>query len=152
MQLDGAKAWVDATRSHQAGDLYQRTIHRFGKALVIAEGNSDLEDVPSHYLFGGLKVRSVFKFRDYTNAARLEVSSEYSGWKAEDIRGFLYQKDPGKLAKDYLNYYDRYYPGIQLFQSAPDPGRSDERRPAGDRALRDSCDVEAGRRIQSGQS
>ncbi len=118
MDLKGTNAWVDATRSQQGGDLFHRIVHRFGYALVLAKGQTDLEPVPSAHLFGQQQVTSIFRIPDYTNPATLVVRSTYSGWKAEDMRSYLHQKDPQKLATDYLNFYSKYYPGIRVKRPA----------------------------------
>jgi hypothetical protein len=114
MNLKGTNAWVDTTRSLQGGDLFHRTVHRFGYALVLAKSQRELEPVPSEHLYAQQQVTSTFRIPDYTNPATLVVRSVYSGWKAEETRAYLHQKDPQKLATDYLNFYTKYYPGIRV--------------------------------------
>jgi hypothetical protein len=118
LRLDGVTYWVDPTDSHQGGDLARRNLSRFGRALVVQPGVTDLEEVPlprqpttrQHLL-------STFRLKDYESPAELTVRTTYRGAGADGMREQLARTDPKDLGKEYLNFYARYYAGIEPVNS-----------------------------------
>jgi hypothetical protein len=111
--LNGRDVWLDPTLSHQGGTLWQRHLPRYGKALVVRAGNKALEAVPpSPAGVGKQIVNSHFAIKDYDSQVKLSVQTSYQGADADDMRENLARSDLKDLAKDYLNYYARYYPVI----------------------------------------
>jgi hypothetical protein len=110
--LDGQAVWVDPTLSHQGGPLWERNIARLGKALVVKEGTAALEDVPVSRASTLEHVTSTFRLKDYTSPASLTIHTAYHGRQADRMREFLARTDSKELAKDYLNFYSKYYPGV----------------------------------------
>ncbi|MDP3072521.1 MAG: DUF2569 family protein [Opitutaceae bacterium] len=111
--IGGRSYWVDPTRSHQGGPLAERQISPFGKALVIQAGGRELEDVPV-LKTTGLQQRTVstFQIRGYDVPAEFSVKTIFRGAGADDMRATLARSKPKDIAKDYLNFYARYYPGV----------------------------------------
>jgi hypothetical protein len=57
-------------------------------------------------------VTSTFDIKGYDLPVGLTVKTEYRGASADDLREQIAATDPNELAKNYLNYYNRLYPGI----------------------------------------
>ncbi|HTX22661.1 MAG TPA: DUF3857 domain-containing protein [Candidatus Aquilonibacter sp.] len=114
INLDGKPVWVDPTYSQQGGLLWDRYLPPYGKALVIRPGNNALEDIPPSPPQDARqqKVTSTFVIQNYHSPVAFTVQTEYRGASADDMREDLSSTGPGDLAKNYLNYYARLYPGI----------------------------------------
>jgi transglutaminase-like putative cysteine protease len=112
--LNGSPIWLDPTESHQGGSLWTRAHRPFGKALVIRPENAALEDVPRNAPGNAWNqiVTSTFDIKGYNLPVGLTVKTEYRGSSADDLREQIASTDPNDLAKDYLNYYNRLYPGV----------------------------------------
>lgn len=111
--LDGREVWVDPTSSHQGGSLWQRHLPPYGKALVVRAGNRALEDIPPPVAGAARQViNSRFTMKDYVSPVKFSVRTTYHGADADDMRETLARSDLKELAKDYLNYFARYYPDI----------------------------------------
>ena len=112
LRLADKAVWVDPTLSDQGGPLWERDIARLGKALVVKEGATALEDVPVSRASTLEHVTSTFRLNDYTSPAFLTINTAYYGREADRMREFLARTDTKELAKDYLNFYSKYYPGV----------------------------------------
>lgn len=114
IELDGKSIWVDPTWSHQGGLLWDRYVPPYGKALVIRRGNNSLEDVPRARPENAWqrKVTSTFDIKSYQAPVAFIVRTEYRGASADDMRDELSTTASGDIARSYLNYYTRFYPGI----------------------------------------
>ncbi|MCW5552609.1 MAG: DUF3857 domain-containing protein [Verrucomicrobiae bacterium] len=117
LNLAGRVIWVDPTLSHQGGTLENRALPLVSQALVIREGVSTMENVPSPRVENARqRVVSTFKISDYDSPVTLAVKTSFYGAKADDMREQLARTDLKEIASDYLNYYARYYPGIESLQ------------------------------------
>jgi hypothetical protein len=114
IKLDGKPVWVDPTCSHQGGLLWSRYLPPYGKALVICPGNSALEDVPRSLPENAWqqKVTSTFVIKDYHSPVEFTVQTEYRGASADGMRDDISSTASSDIAKKYLNFYTRSYPGI----------------------------------------
>jgi transglutaminase-like putative cysteine protease len=114
---DGPAVWVDPTRSHQGGLIADRYLPHYGQALVVKPGVAELENLPSpgtnHAL---VLVTSTYQINDYETPASLRVETVYHGSEADDMRETLARNNLQSTAKDYLNYYSRFYPEIESRQ------------------------------------
>lgn len=112
--LEGKPVWLDPTCSSQGGTLWHRYVPPFGKALVIRPGNNRLEAVPRPGLAGAFqqKMTSTVTIKDYESPVSFTVHTAYLGASADDMREEIARSDRGDLAKNYLNFYARYYSGI----------------------------------------
>ena len=113
LPLDGRPVWVDPTRSHQGGSLRERHLPRLGKALLVKQGVTALEDIPPSGASALQRVTSTFRLKDYDSPASLTVRTAYHGSGADSMREYLARADPKEVAADYLNFYARYYPGVR---------------------------------------
>ncbi len=111
--IDGKPIWVDPTRSHQGGTLWERSLPRYGMALVLRKGVTALESIPPCGARNLRRVESSFRVKDLKSPAMLTVSSKFHGPAADSMRGYLSGSDSKQTAKDFLNFYARYYPGVE---------------------------------------
>ena len=118
IELHGKAVWVDPTMAHQGGSLGNHYLPPYGKALVIRPGNHALEDVPRSRPESASrrKATSTFTIRDYDSPVAYSVLTEYRGASADGMREEMAGKSREAVAKEYLNYYARTYPGITATQ------------------------------------
>ena len=112
ISLHGKTRWVDPTRSHQGGPIDQIFLPDYGKALVVKEGVSALEEIPLSTGLPELDVISVFSLKDYESPINLSVKTIAFGSEADALRFHSAQRDLKEIGKDYLNFSARFYPGI----------------------------------------
>ncbi|MEI9864130.1 MAG: hypothetical protein WDN00_06175 [Limisphaerales bacterium] len=107
---------MDPTYSHQGGSLWNYYLPPYGKALVVQAGNNELEDVPRSRPENAWrqKATSIFTIRSYESPVTFTVRTEYYGASADDMRDDLSSHTADERAKNYLNYYARFYPGTSL--------------------------------------
>jgi hypothetical protein len=127
IRLNGKDVWVDPTRTHQGGLIFDRYVSPFGKALVIRPGNDHLDDMPPVRPQNAWQqhVTSTFFINNYKSPVKFTVRTEYYGASADQMRNEAADSDVSDQAKNYLNYYARLYPGIL---SAAPPKIDDDRR------------------------
>jgi hypothetical protein len=114
LAVEGRTVWVDPTISHQGGMLWDRHVPPLGKALVIQRGVTSLEDVPTPRGDGAQQqVTSTIRIKDYKSPAAFAVKTTYRASGADNMREEIARTDPQELAKRYLNYYARHYPGVE---------------------------------------
>ncbi len=116
--IDGAAYWVDATRSYQGGQLGDRYIPAYGKALVLKKGVTALEDIPLSRAKASQQITSTFRLKNYKDPASFTVNTIYYGWEADKMREYLADIDPKEMSKNNLNFYARYYAGIKELENA----------------------------------
>lgn len=125
LQIAGRIYWLDPTVSHQGGQLANRAVPPFGKALVIQPGVVELENILRLSDDRALQhVSSNFRITDYKAPVSLTVKTTHRSSSADAMRETLARTDKDKLSKDFLNFYARFYPGIESHQAL---GVSDDR-------------------------
>ena len=114
VKLDGETVWVDPTESHQGGQVWNRYLPAYGKALVIRPGTAALENIPLSWPQNAWQQRATATFiiKDYHRPVDFTVRTEYRGASADGMRDYLSSTAPSDVAKSYLNYYTRLYSGI----------------------------------------
>jgi transglutaminase-like putative cysteine protease len=115
VELDGRALWIDPTRSLQRGPIYDRYTPDFGRALLIQSGASELVEIPPGTA-GRPKttVYETFGVRGQTDPADFTVRTVLEGAAADRMRGYFARNSREQVENDYLNYYARQYPEIQL--------------------------------------
>jgi len=112
LQRDGRRYWLDATRDHQRGNLADRYVPDFGQALVIRPGEATLTAVAPF----GFHAATVFE----ENTLHLPASHEpvemtirttFGGRRADRQRYELASNSLTQIARNYLNFAVREYPG-----------------------------------------
>lgn len=115
--IKGQQYWLDPTLAPQEGPLDGLYQPDFGKALVVAPGRNDLQDMLAPE---GARIYRKHVVTEYDSRAGLDkparftVRSEMRGLAAERDRSTFSQRERSSLQQDYLNYYAGYYPGIRV--------------------------------------
>lgn len=113
-RLDGETYWLDPTRPVQRSRLENVYQPDFGSALVIAEGVDALRPMNSTSEHRREMSMVFDNHAGFDEPADLTVTTRYIGGAAEAFRNALAQESVQSLEKRYLNYYARYYPGLQI--------------------------------------
>lgn len=113
IEHEGKHYWVDPTRSYQYGGI--DTIHQpdYGQALVLRPGSSELTPMaPLQPSYGSyVKDRFVLHADD---DVEFSSASRYYGWNAERQRQRLADSGRAQLQREYLEFFQRYYPGTAV--------------------------------------
>jgi transglutaminase-like putative cysteine protease len=114
VRLDGKTYWLDGTDSFQRGTLDRFYNPPFGKALVLRDQTTSLEDitlsVPSSPT---VLVTEHYGVPDTNSPVTFQVVTKYSGKSADDFRYYFAGTTLEKLSESYLNYYADHNPGIE---------------------------------------
>lgn len=109
--------WIDPTRTYQGkalGTVYQPD---YGKALLIKPQQTELVDTNVTVEIGrNTQVRESLYAMDYFSPVEWRIKTSYSGLEAERRRANLASTGKRKLAKQYLDYYSKYYPRIKALK------------------------------------
>jgi len=107
--------WIDATRTLQRGRLEQRGQPDFGQALIVGVGSRNLStiDRPDGYL-PTIDIEELYIAHDYTGPVELVVTSRFTHGEAEARRRLFLNESLDTIQENYLNYYARIYPGIDV--------------------------------------
>lgn len=107
LRLDGRDYWLDGTLPPQAGDLQRLTQARFGWALPLVE-NAELVRIAPTPLEIVREVVERWTFpREVGRPARLDCSTTHRGWRADDTRRLIENRDPETLAEMYREQLER---------------------------------------------
>ncbi|MGK6353447.1 DUF3857 domain-containing protein [Parapedobacter sp. DT-150] len=116
-EIDGKPYWTDPTISHQGSDLDNRSMPRYGWALVLETLHSELMPVESNQS-GGIKCEERYTLSaDEEALATLVVETIYSGHEADQLRSQLAYSSIWDTEKSYLDYYSKLYPEIEAIDS-----------------------------------
>jgi len=115
--LDGKRYWVDPTANNQAGSLREMSLPDFNWALVV-DGKGDsltaIEAPVQDQRRARVEVRETLTLAENRKTATFEVTSRYSGWRAEEMRSYTGYRDRETLGQEFLQYYSRYFPSIEI--------------------------------------
>lgn len=110
--------WLDPTLSAQFGaldDIYQPD---YGYGLVLKAGEQDLTFMAVN---GATNQESIVERytipENVTDPIRFDVESTYTGYEAMRVMWRLEQDGQKNVEQDYVNYYQRRYPGLSLVDS-----------------------------------
>lgn len=108
--------WLDATEYPQYSRLSRLAPPPYDYALSLGETAQGLQKIPMPAPDSNQRqIEMTFDLRKGINKpARLDVATDYRGKSADDMRAWLAAKSVEQRQADYLNYYARYYPSIEL--------------------------------------
>jgi hypothetical protein len=115
VRLGESVLWVDPTRTHQRGPLSARFFPPLGRALVIRPETTRLTVIPASTR--GLPrttVHETFEIQGRLDPVQFQVVTIAEGLDAERLRAELAEIRRAELEKNYLNYYARQYPNIEI--------------------------------------
>jgi len=108
--------WVDATRSHQGGRFPNITSAKHGWTLPLVSGQTELELIPQQEIPApNQTVMEEYELLQETEGGLiLHVDSTYSEQGADQMRANLAARSLAAFGKEYFDFYDKYYPGLQV--------------------------------------
>lgn len=117
--LDGKRYWVDPTDNSQSGSLEEMSLPDFNWALLVdGERNSltAIEAPVQSQRQARVQVKETLTLAADRKSATFEVTSRYTGWRAEEMRSYIGYRDRAMLKEEFLQYYSRYFPGIEVLE------------------------------------
>jgi hypothetical protein len=112
--VDDTTYWMDATSSHEGGDLFTAATPDYGYALPLTGPNQQqLEPIDVSYTsIWSSYVDEVYDFS--LVGAYLTVNSTLEGPAANSFRYDLAARSRKAISEDYLDFYAAKYPGIRM--------------------------------------
>jgi len=108
----GKTYWLDPTRALQAGDLAHLFQPDYGQALVLADGTTQLVAMAQPDAVRPKRVAATFDLRGgFGSTVAYTVNTTLRGAAADSMRANLVS-NRAQLAKQYVDYYGRSYPGL----------------------------------------
>lgn len=109
--------WIDPTNAYQASLLESMVPAAFGDALVVNKNTQALVAIPELKAADNtLSVEQQFIASDFRSPVQLLVTSVFTGAEAERMRYELASQGQQRLAKSFVDYYQRYYPSLSRFR------------------------------------
>lgn len=106
VKLGDETRWLDPTITLQRGGLSQYYNPNYARALVVQDGTSDLQEIPSPAVTEPTtSVKEVYTVLNYQAPATLEVTSTYRSMDADAMRYRLARQSLADISKYYLNFY-----------------------------------------------
>jgi len=112
--LNGNVYWLDPTISLQRGGLDEHQNPAYGRALVIRDGSTDLEEIPlNEEGKPTTELKEVYTVSGDPGRGSLEVMTTYHGPDADAIRYRLAQQSLTEIEKENERYYAQIDPAIE---------------------------------------
>jgi hypothetical protein len=102
--------FVDPTRSLQRGELINNYIPDYGWALVVQPEGSHLTQIEPGFLYYTSVVENLKV--SIEDSSYLQVTSNYKGGAADDLRNNLSETSMKEMHENYLSYYSKLFDGI----------------------------------------
>lgn len=111
----GKSYWLDATRNFQEGGLEAVNAPDYGVALIVGNEAEPMRVMQARApTQASLEVEERFVVDGYEQPVGFQVQSVYRGPEAEYQRQRLARTTRDELSRQYLNYYARRYPRIEM--------------------------------------
>lgn len=107
LRLNGADYWLDGTMPPQGGDLARLTQARFGWGLPLIPSADLIQIAEGETLMVREAVERWTFPRDVGRPARLECVTINRGWRADDTRRLVDNRDTRDLADAYREQFER---------------------------------------------
>lgn len=114
--VDGNNYWVDATVSNQRGNLDEISFPNLYWGLVVKNETTALTPIvptSEKQLRASINVIKKLMLGKNKEKSKLKITTEYSGWQAEQIRSYIDKVGIQASSKDHLDYLVKYFPEIQ---------------------------------------
>ncbi len=106
--------WLDPSLTYQAGSLENVYTPDYGYALVLAAGQTalqqmadDIKTVHTKWVYEEVDVS-----HDNSVPANYKIWSGYEGYYADSTRQYFAEESRNKIGQDYLNYLAQLFPGV----------------------------------------
>ncbi|WP_178988507.1 DUF3857 domain-containing transglutaminase family protein [Winogradskyella schleiferi] len=112
---DNKPFFYDPTFSNQFGNYKAVSFPDYGKALVIKEGVSTLEQIiPNDKSL--VEVFDIFELPTVGGPATLRVMTTYKGADADAMRGRYKSSSLSTIRDEFKSYYDNLYNGVEVIE------------------------------------
>jgi hypothetical protein len=115
VQIDNDVYWIDGTNSGQTGNLQQRTIKRFGLALLVDKQTIGLEKLKGvEVVTSDDQLEENYLSTGYDKPVMLTFSYRVTGEQAQYQRMIISQQGSKSIETSFLDYYTRQFPSSVL--------------------------------------
>jgi transglutaminase-like putative cysteine protease len=115
LTYEGLSYWIDPTISYQRGKLEEIYIPRYGKALLVKNGEYKLSNIKITNP-GYVKSEDLY-YINKNKTADLQVNTKYTGYAADLMRYNIANTGEESLSESYLEYYNKLYDNISIRDS-----------------------------------
>lgn len=114
---NGQRYWVDPTITHQGKSYQSKHQTDYGLALIVSPESSELVDAtPSQSFLSHIGIKELILSADYMSPVQWKIQSKFSFQEAEYIRYRVKSQGKEKLSKQYLNFYAKRFPNIEVLE------------------------------------
>ncbi|MDB5142667.1 MAG: hypothetical protein JWQ66_1380 [Mucilaginibacter sp.] len=114
--VNGKQVWIDPTISNQGGSGINLYYPDYGKGLILDAKSQGLADIPLSK-GGEINCHENYTVPKDPKKVELDVITTYTLNEADKIRGRLASASTSETEKNYLTYYQKTYPKIELADS-----------------------------------
>ena len=116
--VDSRRYWIDPTNYHQGGVFPDMAPPVYGYGLPVKKGPVFLWKMADKEVHQPQKTfRELYDFSDFEKSGiAINIRTEFLGREADFIRRSIENQSDTQLAKEYLDYYQRIYPGLQSIE------------------------------------
>jgi transglutaminase-like putative cysteine protease len=109
---DGKEYWIDPTLSAQGGNYKTIQVHDYGQALIIDKNSTELKSMSIVDTVTKTEIYEVFKIPNFTDDATLQITTKFTGLKADNFRSSLEYNSLKDISDYYKGYYENLFPSI----------------------------------------
>ena len=116
IEHEGSVVWIDATSSHHGGVYPDLAQPAYGYALPLRASQTELEPIAiERRTLPYMRVEEIFDLADAEmDGITLSVITAYRDREANYFRANLADDSRLAISENYFDYYQSYYPGIEL--------------------------------------
>lgn len=114
--VNGKQVWIDPTISNQGGSGTNLYYPDYGKGLILDAKSQGLADIPLSK-GGEINCHENYTVPKDPKKVELDVITTYTLNEADKIRNRLASASTSETEKNYLTYYQKTYPKIELADS-----------------------------------
>jgi hypothetical protein len=107
--------FYDPSNNNQYGTYKSIAFPNYGKALVVKKGVTSLENVNSNNT-DLVEVFDTYDLPTIGGPGTLKVMTVYHEAEADAMRAHYKSQSSSALSKDFKNYYERFYDGIEVLK------------------------------------
>jgi hypothetical protein len=105
--------YYDPTISNQGGSYLNTYFPDYGYGLVVGDDHKGF-DIIQPMLDNKVTTEETFTVEEMPGGATLEVVTTYTDSEADNIRNLFLNRSKAEIAKEFENYYARFYPKIDI--------------------------------------
>jgi hypothetical protein len=114
--INGKDVWVDATIAYQRGTGTNLYFPSYLRGLMLKQGTTALSIIPETP-HGKTIINETYTVPNEKDSADLKIVTKYTLNEADEQRGRLASSSISETENNYLNYYSKIYPAIEVKDS-----------------------------------